>query len=151
NIRSGEETLLIDGKLELSEIPATSPTLAEAMRSCLLRAGLSRASRSSCFVLGSPKGWLGSAYHKVLERIPTIDLGRETLDSAVERLGQAAIAAQHRRAKDHPLDRRFGTPATWAGYHLARASVQLRAHQLVGDLLDVISAALDPGSTKGLA
>ena len=55
--------------LELPEIRATSPTLAETMRACLLRAGLSKASGSSNFVLGNPKAWLGTAYHEVLEKI----------------------------------------------------------------------------------
>lgn len=118
------------GKLELSEIRATSPTLAEVMRSCLLRAGLSRVSASSSFVLGSPKSWLGSAYHEVLEQIPYVDFEKETLDAAVERLWDQAIAAQHQRASSHSLDRRFGSPTTWPGYHVARASVRLRAQEL---------------------
>lgn len=116
--------------LELREIRATSPTLAETMRACLLRAALSRASGSSDFVLGNPKAWLGTAYHEVLEKIVQIDLSEESLDSAVQRLWDEAIAAQQRRADAHVLDRRFGSPATWPGYHVARASVQLRARQV---------------------
>jgi len=116
--------------LELPEIRATSPTLAETMRTCLLRAGLSRASGSSKFVLGNPKAWLGTAYHEVLEKIVEIDLNQESLDGAVERLWDLAIAAQQQRADAHVLDRRFGSPTTWPGYHVARASVLLRAGEL---------------------
>jgi hypothetical protein len=56
--------------LKLPQIRATSPTLAETMRACFLRAGLSRATASSKFVLGNPKAWLGTAYHEVLEVQP---------------------------------------------------------------------------------
>ena len=111
--------------LELPEIRATSPTLAETMRACLLRAGLSKASGSSNFVLGNPKAWLGTAYHEVLEKIVEIDLNQESLDGAVERLWDAAIAAQQQRADVHVLDRRFGLPATWPGYHVGRRRPRL--------------------------
>ena len=116
--------------LELAQIRATSPTLAETMRACLLRAGLSKATASSKFVLGNPKAWLGTAYHEVLEKIVEVDLGQETLDAAVERLWKQAIATLQQRADAHPLDRRFGSPTAWPGYHVARASVVLRAEGL---------------------
>jgi hypothetical protein len=126
--------------LELPEIRATSPTLAEAMRACLLRAGLSKASGSSNLVLGNPKAWLGTAYHEVLEKIVEIDLSQESLDGAVERLWDQAIAAQQQCAEAHVLDRRFGSPTTWPGYHVARASVLLRA----GEILAVPASAAAP-------
>jgi len=116
--------------LELPQIHATSPTLAETMRACFLRAGLSRATGSSRFVLGNPKAWLGTAYHEVLEKIVEVDLDQETLDAAVERLWNQAIATQQQRADVHALDRRFGSPTAWPGYHVARASVVLRAQEL---------------------
>jgi hypothetical protein len=100
------------------------------MRACFLRAGLSRATGSSKFVLGHPKAWLGTAYHEVLEKIGDADLGQETLDAAVERLWKQAIATLQQRAEVHPLDRRFGSPTAWPGYHIARASVVLRAEGL---------------------
>lgn len=102
------------------------------MRVCLLRAGLSRASGGSKFVLGNPKAWLGTAYHEVLEKIVHVDLGQEPLLDAVARLWNEAVAAQERRAKAHALDRRFGPPVGWPGYHVARASVLLRAEELAG-------------------
>lgn len=108
---------------------------------CQLRAGLSRIASSSVFVLGSPKAWLGAAYHEVLEKILDVDFSRENLDSAAERLWNQAIAAQHQRSTLHALDRRFGLPVTWPGYYVARASVFLRARELVA------ARAADAGST----
>ena len=104
--------------------------MAETMRACLLRAGLSKASGSSNFVLGNPKAWLGTAYHEVLEKIVDINLGQQSLEDAVERLWGQAIAAQQQRSASHVLDRRFGSPTSWPGYHVARASVLLRAQEL---------------------
>jgi len=136
------------GKVQLAEIRATSPTLVEVMRSCLLRAGLSRASGASAFALGSPRAWLGTAYHEVLEKIPEVDPSAQSLDHALDRLWADAIARQHERANDHPLDRRFGLPATWPGYYLAEASVRLRAQELVTQLAH--ASPLLPGPTRRL-
>jgi hypothetical protein len=72
--------------VELSSIQAVSPTLAETIRECQLRAGLSRIPRSYDFILGNPKAWLGTAYHEVLERIEDVDFSRESFDAALERL-----------------------------------------------------------------
>jgi hypothetical protein len=91
---------------------------------------VSKASGSSNFVLGNPKAWLGTAYHEVLEKIVAIDLRHESIEDAVERLWGRAIAAQQQRAAAHALDHRFGSPASWPGYHVARASVLLRAKEL---------------------
>src|SRR5689334_15322831 len=101
------------------------------MRSCLLRAGLSRAKGSTKFALGSPKAWLGIAYHEVLEKIARANLEPETFDSIVESLWNRAVTEQHQRASSHPLNCRYGTPETWPGYYVARASVQQRAHEIV--------------------
>lgn len=137
--------------LELPEIRATGPTLAETMRSCLLRAGLSRAAGSSRFVLGNPKAWLGTAYHEVLEKIVEFDAGQETLDTAVERLWNQAIATQQQRAGVHPLDHRFNSPMAWRGYHVARASVMLRAQELFTRLGAAAAPAAKQASGSGLA
>lgn len=136
--------------LELPQIRATSPTLAETMRACLLRAGLSRASGSSNFVLGNPKAWLGTAYHEVLEKIVEIDLGQETVEAAAERMWNQAIAAQKQRADSHVLDRRFGSPTTWPGYHVARASVLLRAGELSAESARAVTPTKKQMSGAGL-
>jgi len=105
--------------------------MAETMRTCHLRAGISRSAGNSTFVLGNPKAWLGTAYHEVLEKIAAAADSSQDLDAAAERLWDEAIAAQYQRSLAHPLDRRFGSPETWPGYHLARASALLRARELV--------------------
>lgn len=119
--------------LELPQIRATSPSLAETMRSCLLRAGLSKASGSANVVLGNPKAWLGTAYHAVLEKIAELDVGQDSIEDVTDRLWNEAIEAQERRAAAHVLDHRFGSAAAWPGYHVARASVLIRVRELVGD------------------
>lgn len=120
------------------------------MRWCELRAGLLRAAGSSNFVLGNPRGWLGTAYHEVLERIAQVDLAIPTLEVAVERLWEEAVAKQHQRARRHPLDQRFGLPPSWPGYHLARASVLLRARDLLSQRETVhVGSPAGPGQLCG--
>lgn len=105
--------------------------MAEVMRSCALRAGLSRCEGARVFTLGNPKAWLGTAYHEVLEKLAETDVKDDALDAKVEALWTAAIGVQHQRAMAHGLDSRFGVPPTWPGYHLAHAAVRLRAKEMV--------------------
>jgi len=121
------------------------------MRACFLRAGLSRATGSSKFVLGNPKAWLGTAYHEVLEKIVEVDLGQETLDAAVERRWKQAIATLQQRADVHPLDRRFDSPTAWPGYYVARASVVLRAEGLSAGPPPATASNAKQGSGTGLS
>jgi hypothetical protein len=118
-------------KLELLPIAATSPTLAESMRSCPLRAALSRTSGSGNYVLGNPKGWLGTAYHHVLAKVSDSDQKNETVDAAIDRLWNQSIKVQHSKNLTHPLNRRFDSPPNWPGYYLARASAAVRAKGLI--------------------
>jgi hypothetical protein len=103
------------------------------MRACLLRAGLTKARGISNWVLGNPKAWLGTAYHEVLEKIAQAELEQETLEAAVDRLWNQAITALQRRVDGHTLNRRYGEATRWPGYHVARASVMLRAGELIGE------------------
>ena len=68
--------------IELTTITAVSPSLAELLRLCALRAGLSRLATTRPLVLGNPKAWLGTAYHEVLEAAGTIAGGR--IEAAAE-------------------------------------------------------------------
>jgi hypothetical protein len=102
-----------------------SPSLAELLRLCPLRAGLSRAEGASRLVLGQPKAWLGTAYHSVLENAASAGAA-----AAHEATWLAAIDQQHDRARQHPLDQRFGPPERWPGYHLIRAMALLRAQEI---------------------
>lgn len=130
SLRGSEETVLSihAPPLVLTTIAAVSPSLAEVLRLCPLRAGLSRADGAGQLVLGNPKAWLGTAYHEVLE-----DAGNcsgANAEGAHEAAWVAAIDRQHERARLHPLDRRFGPPERWPGYHLVRAMALLRARQV---------------------
>lgn len=118
------------GSVEIFPIQAVSPTLAETIRTCQLRAGFSKNPKSYEFVLGNPKAWLGNAYHEVLERIGDVDFSRESFDNAVERLWEEAISVQYQHSTIHALNRRYGLPITWPGYFVARASAFLRAAEL---------------------
>jgi PD-(D/E)XK nuclease superfamily len=119
------------GKIEIATIAATSPTLAEMMRLCALRSGLSRSQSVRLYVLGHPKAWLGIAYHSVLEKIAQSDVTNTSADLAAASLWEEAIKFQYKLAAAHPLDCRFGPPITWPGYYVARASVLLRAQEVV--------------------
>lgn len=146
DLRGAAEAILVLGPLSLPLISATSPTLAETMRLCHLRAGISRAAGSSAFVVGNPKAWLGTAYHEVLENISGVNSSNENIDGAIEILWTQAVARQHQRAKLHALDQRFGLPPSWPGYYVVRASVFLRARELVAPA-DIRSSHI--GTSKG--
>ena len=53
----------------LSGLRTVSPSSAELLRLCFLRAFLAASRDVKPFVLGSPKAWLGTAYHEVIEKI----------------------------------------------------------------------------------
>lgn len=126
-LRGSEEAVLTAPlpPLELTGIPTVSPSLAAVLRLCPLRAGLSRVDAAAQFVLGQPKAWLGTAYHSVLEGAAAGGAA-----AAHEAAWVAAIDQQHDRARQHPLDRRFGPPERWPGYHLVRAMALLRTQEV---------------------
>lgn len=114
--------------IRISTIEAVSPTLAETLRQCRLRAGLARAEGSSQHVLGNPKAWLGRAYHAVLE---AVGAGcANDIDARVRDVWNAAIRYEYERSRAHPFDKRFGPPDSWPGYHLVAAMAFVRAREL---------------------
>jgi hypothetical protein len=115
--------------IRLKPLEVVSPTLAELLRQCKLRAGLSRAEGADRYVLGNPKAWLGAAYHAVLNAA-----GRASpseIETVVTKTWDSAVQGEYERARSHPLDRRFGPPESWPGHHLVRALVFVRARELV--------------------
>ena len=78
-------------EIAIARIEATSPTLAELMRSCLLRSGLARSSGAAQYVLGNPKVWLGIAYHTVLEKIAEVERGDGSVERSATVLWEKAI------------------------------------------------------------
>lgn len=126
--------------IRLRRIETVSPTLAELLRQCKLRAGLSRAEGSSRYVLGNPKAWLGTAYHAVLEAAGGAN--PIEIEGIVAKTWDSAVQAEYQRARSHPLDKRYGPPESWPGYHLVRAMALVRARELV---------ASDPGKNGSTA
>jgi CRISPR/Cas system-associated exonuclease Cas4 (RecB family) len=117
--------------ISLPVISSTSPSLAEAMRGCMLRAGLSRCAQLQPFILGNPKAWLGTAYHKVMEQIPAIlGAGGDPLSRA-DAIWNAEIARLEQEATNHPLNARFGPAVFWKGYFLVQATMRLRIEESV--------------------
>jgi hypothetical protein len=133
---------------EIPAISAISPTLAETMRLCHLRAGISKIGAISSLTLGNPKAWLGTAYHEVLEKIVDVDLQLEDLESAAARLWDQAIRDQHQRNLHHPLNCRFGPPETWPGFHMVRASALVRVRELAGGTASFSAEGPDHAGTK---
>ncbi|HVM00504.1 MAG TPA: PD-(D/E)XK nuclease family protein [Egibacteraceae bacterium] len=126
--------------LELTTIWTVSPSLAELLRLCPLRAGLSRLENATALVLGNPKAWLGTAYHEVLAAA-----GAHASDASAADVWEQAVREQHERAEAHPLNRRFGVPDRWPGYHLIRAMALMRAHEIGGDGgAEVANAGMPP-------
>ena len=132
DLRGASEAVLIVNRLER---PSSQPLGPRWPKRCdlVFAPALSRTPGSSKFVLGNPKGWLGSAYHQVLENIAYAHPKNQTIDATVERLWNEAIEAQHTRMLTYHLDRRFDSPTSWPGYHLAKASAALRARSLVSE------------------
>lgn len=115
--------------IRLKAIEAVSPTLVETLRMCKLRAGLSRVTGVGQYLLGNPKAWLGTAYHAVLEAVDTGD--ENDIDSRVRDLWSATIERQYKGSRAHPLNKRFGPPESWPGYHMVSAMVVVRAREMV--------------------
>lgn len=113
--------------LQLKTIEAISPTLAEALRVCKLRAGLSRAANADKYILGNPRAWLGTAYHAVLEGAGLTQV--DGLEPRVRGLWEAAVHREYERARHHNLNKRFGVPESWPGYHVVAAMALIRARE----------------------
>lgn len=116
-------------ELCVESIEAVTPTLVETLYTCKLQAGLSRLKEANRFVLGNPKAWLGIAYHEVLATAG--GYSGDDLEAVLAAAWHAAINREYQRAKNHPLDKRFGEPETWPGYHLVAAMARVRAQELV--------------------
>src|SRR5438093_4390549 len=114
------------------------------MRNCPLQAALSRIPEIRSVVLGKPKAWLGTAYHEVLENLPSERIVGQSDDEMIRHFWDSAIADLRNRAAEHPLDRRFASPERWPRYHLVRASLQIRARQLLAEMRTVEPPAPAP-------
>lgn len=118
----------LGGDIEISPIASVSPTLAETLSVCMLRAGLLLVRGISRYVLGNPKAWLGTAYHEVLAA--ATKNAATDFDRAVKDAWHDSINKQYQRASLQPLDARFGPPDRWPGYYLVFAMAMERAKKL---------------------
>ncbi|MFA6126368.1 MAG: PD-(D/E)XK nuclease family protein [Bacteroidales bacterium] len=112
----------------LKEFDTVSPTLAETLRLCMLRAGLSNADNATPYIMGNPKAWLGTAYHAVLEG--SRSLGAENFEVQVQSLWVQAIQKEYDRSRLHQWDKRFGPPESWPGYYVTASLAVIRAMEL---------------------
>src|ERR1700722_8289436 len=96
--------LTMAARLVISPLASTSPTLADEMRGCRLRAGLASCREAASWVLHDPRLWLGTALHALLEKarhehIPDLEAAwDDEIAGFVERIGS------------HQFDRRFSDP-----------------------------------------
>ncbi|HAU37974.1 MAG TPA: hypothetical protein DCX07_09700 [Phycisphaerales bacterium] len=113
----------------LARLRSVSPSSAELLRLCPLRAILAGSRGTEPFVLGNPKAWLGTAYHRVMEGIASA-AQRGDPASGARMLWDDAVRELWQDAQSHPLNHRFGPPETWPGYHLALAGAMLHCQEI---------------------
>ncbi len=101
------------GRITLTPLARTSPTLWSHMRLCGLRGALAASRNADLWVLHDPRAWLGTAFHKVMEWPDATAVDAEAVWAAA--IDEAVAAAAR-----HPLDARFAAPERWPGYYLIR-------------------------------
>jgi hypothetical protein len=115
------------GRIVLTPLARTSPTLWSHMRLCSLRGAFASSRAVDRWILHDPRAWLGTAFHKVMEasRRPsaTAATPEEAWAAAVR---EAAAAAAH-----HLLDARFAAPERWPGYFLVRQRALSSAQDVI--------------------
>ncbi len=80
-------------------------------------------------MLGSPKAWLGIAYHAVMEAAGQHG-GSDGIDAVIESAWQRAVDRAYEQARQHPLNKRWGRPETWPGYYMIAAMARVRGREL---------------------
>jgi PD-(D/E)XK nuclease superfamily len=100
--------------LVIRPLASTSPTLADEMRGCRLRAGLASCREAASWVLHDPRLWLGAALHALLEK------ARHEHISDLEAAWDGEIAGFVQRIGSHQFDQRFSDPRRWPAYFLVR-------------------------------
>lgn len=114
-------------------LDATTPTKAEALRACPLRAAFDASPIHQQMAFRGPAARLGSACHAVLEatgrgcfdRVPP-----EELEVALEQLWREQIKRQEEEAQRSPLEQHFGPAGRWPYYAIKRSLLFRLAKQL---------------------
>ena len=104
------------GRIALTPLDRTGPTLWSHMRLCPLRGAFAASRAAESFVLHDPRAWLGTAFHKVMEA--AVRPGATA--AAAEQVWTAAVAEAAAAARSHPLDARYAAPDRWPGYFHVR-------------------------------
>lgn len=110
--------------LVIGPVAITSPTLANEMKLCRLRAGLASCRESASWVLHDPRLWLGTALHSLLEK------ARHEHISDLEAAWDGEIAGFVQRIGSHQFDQRFSDPQRWPSYFLVRQRALSSAAEL---------------------
>jgi len=110
--------------LVIEPLASTSPTLADEMKLCWLRAGLASCRESASWVLHDPRLWLGTALHALLEK------ARHEHISDLEAAWDGEIAGFVQRIGSHQFDQRFSDPRRWPSYFLVRQRALSSAEEL---------------------
>ena len=110
--------------LVIEPVASTSPTLADEMKLCWLRAGLASCRESASWVLHDPRLWLGTALHALLEK------ARREHISDLEAAWDGEIANFVQRIGSHQFDQRFSDPRRWPSYFLVRQRALSSAAEL---------------------
>lgn len=115
------------GRIALTPLDRTGPTLWSHMRLCPLRGAFAASRAAESFVLHDPRAWLGTAFHKVMEAAPQPG----ATAAAVEQTWTAAVDEAAAAARSHPLDARYAAPDRWPGYFLVRQRALSSAQGIV--------------------
>ena len=115
------------GRIVLTPLARTSPTLWSHMRLCSLRGAFASSRATDRWTLHDPRAWLGTAFHKVMEASGRPSATAATADEA----WAAAIREAAAAAALHPLDARFAAPERWPGYFLVRQRALSSAQRLI--------------------
>ncbi|MFN8658174.1 MAG: PD-(D/E)XK nuclease family protein [Candidatus Obscuribacterales bacterium] len=105
--------------LNIPRINTTSPSTNELLRTCQLKAGLTRLREVDDFVLSHPKSWMGSIIHDIL-----YEAARSSTPIDVDKLWSEKVTQALVRARSHPLNQRFDQPERWPGYYLLLAGLR---------------------------
>lgn len=137
--------------ISLEQIPAVSPSLAESLRGCPLRALLNRSRELQPYVLGNPRAWLGIAYHEVLQKLWSGERTDLSDEEWIDFLWQRAVDRIRGTVQAHPLNRRFGNHEKWPGYHLTHAMARIRAGEALSERPRMRDCIGNPSSRGGSA
>ena len=103
-----------------------TPTIWSHMRLCKLRGVFASKHAAEAWVLHDPRGWLGTAFHRVMQASARPGASADDAEMA----WRSSVADAAGAAAKHPLDFRFGPAERWPGYFLVRQRALASAAQV---------------------